>query len=135
MSSKAKIEQAIRLLMEVMNGVPEAPMETRPSAPRAQPTIAAGSFRAKVKASSDIKTGENQRGPWRSQGVKLAWVEDGRDVEAWANTFDDRVLRSIASFNKGDSAEVRIKKNQRGGYDLLDIVDVHSGISSDEVPF
>jgi hypothetical protein len=135
MSSKAKLEQAIRLLMEVMNGVPEAPMETRPLSPRAQPTIAAGSFRAKVKAIGPMKEGENQRGPWRSQGVKLAWVEDGRDVESWANTFDERVLRQIAAFNKGDSAEVRVKKNQRGGYDLLDIADVHGGIAPEDVPF
>jgi hypothetical protein len=67
--------------------------------------------------------------------VKLAWVEDGRDVESWANTFDERVLRQIAAFNKGDSAEVRVKKNQRGEYDLLDIADVHGGIAPEDVPF
>lgn len=139
MSSKAEIEKAIAILTRVLQGVPDAPprVETRP-APRelVSAAVPAGWTRAKVKAVSD-KEIETSRGPARKFAMKLAWREDGQDVEVWASTFREDVIAEAETFGKGMHVEVQL--SQKGQFwNLLGIRESSRGsapITEEDVPF
>jgi hypothetical protein len=133
MTSKAKIEQAIRLLMEVMNGVPETPMETRPSAPRPS-AVPAGWQKARVKAVSD-KEVDTKRGPSRKVSLRLAWIDAGEAHEIWAGTFSGPVLDDIDRLGIAKGVDILVKVEQRGDFWNLMGVALPGGIREDEVPF
>lgn len=136
MSSKDKLAQAIRLLTEVLNGVPDAPsMETRPSAPRppAAP-VPAGWQKARVKAVSD-KEIETKRGPSRKVSLRLALIDAGEAHELWAGTFSGPVLDDIDRFGVVKGVDILVKLEQRGEFWNLMGVAIPGGIREDEVPF
>lgn len=135
MSSKDKLAQAIRLLTEVLNGVPDAPMETRPSAPRppAAP-VPAGWQKARVKAVSD-KEVDTKRGPSRKVSLRLAWIDAGESHEVWAGTFSGPVLDDIDRLGIAKGVDILVKVEQRGDFWNLMGVALPGGIREDEVPF
>lgn len=137
MTSQQKLEQAIRLLSEVLNGIPNAPVkETRSAAPAASERIPSGWAKARIKAVSD-KEVETKRGPSRKVSLRLAWVQDGESHEVWAGTFSEAIIADFDLCGAGKGDNILVKLAQNGEYwNLAGIaLSATPGIKAEEVPF